>query len=418
MPLRFFLPPYVLGLCAIALAVVTRRHHREALRAAELASAYAAARMAMLSAQLQPHFLFNSLHAISVLIDESPRQASAMLARLGDFLRHALESSHWPWVDVATELAGLEAYLAVQQTRFSDRLSISIDASPESLGVCVPSLLLQPLAENAIEHGRNDSGSVLHVRVAVSVVAERLCIAVNNSRPQLRTDLSPADYGHGLSNVELRLRAAYGADARLTIGPDPQGGTSAFSICRCASLPRRGGAGGAPVNGAISTLVVDDEPLARKRVLRLLRGDPDINVVGTFSSATEAAAQAREHAPQLMLLDIRMPELDGFELVAALAESGVNPYVIFVTAYSDRSMDAFGVGAIDYLLKPFDDERFARAVARAKSLIASAQEPGRRAAPRAPRSPRGARACCCRSAARWWCWRCATSSSCRRRRST
>jgi hypothetical protein len=227
MPLRFFLPPYVLGLCAIALVLVAHRHHREALRAAELASAYAAARMAMLSAQLQPHFLFNSLHAISVLIDDSPRQAATMLARLGDFLRHALESSHWPWVDVATELAGLEAYLAVQQTRFSDRLSIAIDASPESLSVSVPSLLLQPLAENAVEHGRNEGGPALRVRVAASLRGERLCIAVSNSSPRLATQLSPADYGHGLSNVNLRLRAAYGSDARLTVGPDEQGGTSA-----------------------------------------------------------------------------------------------------------------------------------------------------------------------------------------------
>jgi two-component system, LytTR family, response regulator len=130
------------------------------------------------------------------------------------------------------------------------------------------------------------------------------------------------------------------------------------------------------VSDPIATLVVDDEPLALKRVLNLLRDDPDINVVGTFSSATEAAAHAREHAPQLMLLDIRMPELDGFELMASLAESGVNPYVIFFTAYSDRSMDAFGVGAVDYLLKPFDDERFGRAVARAKSLIGAAHERG------------------------------------------
>jgi two-component system LytT family response regulator len=126
------------------------------------------------------------------------------------------------------------------------------------------------------------------------------------------------------------------------------------------------------MSGAIPTLVVDDEPLARKRVLRLLRDDPDINVVGTFSSATEAMAQARELAPQLLLLDIRMPEVDGFEMVASLADLGMSPYVIFVTAYSDRSMDAFGVGAIDYILKPFDDERFVRAVGRAKSLITSA----------------------------------------------
>lgn len=130
------------------------------------------------------------------------------------------------------------------------------------------------------------------------------------------------------------------------------------------------------MNASIPTFVVDDEPLARKRVTRLLRGDPDISIVGTFSSAAEAATHARELSPQLLLLDIRMPELDGFELMQSLAGQGMNPYVIFVTAYSDRSMDAFGVGAIDYILKPFDDERFARAIARAKSLIASSGAAG------------------------------------------
>jgi two-component system LytT family response regulator len=125
------------------------------------------------------------------------------------------------------------------------------------------------------------------------------------------------------------------------------------------------------VNGSIATLVVDDEPLARRRLLHLLRRVPDINVVGTFGSAAEATDQAGEMAPQLLLLDIRMPEIDGFELVATLAAQGLTPYVIFVTAHSDRTMDAFAVGAVDYLLKPFDDERFARAIQRARTLIAS-----------------------------------------------
>ena len=124
----------------------------------------------------------------------------------------------------------------------------------------------------------------------------------------------------------------------------------------------------------IATIVVDDEPLARQRLLRLLRSDSGIRVVGSFESATAAARQARELAPQLLLLDIRMPELDGFELVANLADQGLNPYVIFVTAHSDRSLDAFAVGAIDYLLKPFDDERFARAIERAKKLIANGDQ--------------------------------------------
>jgi two-component system LytT family response regulator len=125
------------------------------------------------------------------------------------------------------------------------------------------------------------------------------------------------------------------------------------------------------VSEAIATFVVDDEPLARRRVLHLLSGDPGIDVVGSFDTATAAAAQARSLAPRLLLLDIRMPELDGFELLSTLATQGLNPYVIFVTAHSDRSMDAFSVGAIDYLLKPFDDERFARAIARAKALLSS-----------------------------------------------
>lgn len=127
-------------------------------------------------------------------------------------------------------------------------------------------------------------------------------------------------------------------------------------------------------NQTIPAFVVDDEPVARKRLLHLLRGDPDIRVVGSFDSAAAAATQARELTPQLMLLDIRMPELDGFQLVTALAGQGINPYIIFVTAHSDRSMEAFGVGAVDYLLKPFDDERFARALERAKRLIAARRQ--------------------------------------------
>lgn len=245
--LQFFLLPYVLGLCAIALVLVTARQHREALRAAQLARAYDAARLSMLSAQLQPHFLFNSLHAAMGLIDESPRQAATMLARLGDFLRHVLETSHSPWVDVATEFAGLEAYLAVQQVRFGGRLGVAIDASEESLGVCLPSMLLQPLVENAVEHGRSEGGPALRLRIAASVAAEHLCIVVNNSSPRLAADLTPAEYGTGLSNVDLRLRAAYGGTAHLAIGPDQQGGTTAILV-----LPVRRRAGSAALEGAPS----------------------------------------------------------------------------------------------------------------------------------------------------------------------
>jgi LytS/YehU family sensor histidine kinase len=226
-PLRFFLPPYILGLCAVALVLVTRRQNRERLSAAELSRAYSAARMAMLSAQLQPHFLFNSLHAISALIDESPRQASTMLARLGDFLRYALENTHWPWVPLESELTGLHAYLELQRTRFADRLNITIDAKEGSLDVFVPSLILQPVVENAIEHGREGGTSMLDVRINTAVVNDRLLVTVTNSRPRLERPLAPADYGQGLTNVALRLHAAYEGGAYLTVGPGAEEGTMA-----------------------------------------------------------------------------------------------------------------------------------------------------------------------------------------------
>jgi two-component system LytT family sensor kinase len=229
-----FLPPYLLGLCASALALSARGSAQARRQAAALAGECAGAHMRMLSAQLQPHFLFNALHAISVLVEDSPRRASAMIARLGDFLRHALESGRWPWTDLASELAGVEAYLAVQKMRFADGLTVAVEAAPEALGACVPALLLQPLVENAIEHGRSAGGAVVHVRIAACVVASRLCIVVSNSPSRLRADLTPADFGHGLGNVEQRLRAAYGEEGRLTVGPHGTDGTAAF-----VELPRR-----------------------------------------------------------------------------------------------------------------------------------------------------------------------------------
>ena len=238
-PLCFFLPPYLMGLGAIVLVRFAERSQREAVLATRLSADCAEARLAMLSAQLQPHFLFNSLHAVMRLIDESPADAAAMVARLGDFLRHALETSHTPWVSVATELAGLEAYLEVQRVRFSEQLTVSFDVSSAALELSVPSLLLQPLAENAIEHGRGGGGEPLVLRVVVSVVPTQLQFIVCNSGPGLTAPLLPRSYGRGLTNVALRLRAAYGGQAQLTVGPGERGHTAA--ILRLPLRPHVGG---------------------------------------------------------------------------------------------------------------------------------------------------------------------------------
>ena len=226
-PMQFFLPPYLLGLALIGMMQLARDYHRESLRSAKLWAAYAETRLTMLSTQLQPHFLFNALHAISELINEDPDRASVMLARLGDFLRHALESSKQPWVTVATEVAGLEAYLAVQQARFRDRLQVDIRIDQHAAALTIPSMLLQPLAENAVEHGRGGPSSVLAVSVAISLAGDQLLIAIRNSTPQLAAPLASGKYGNGLKNVAFRLRTAYSGAADLVVGPDPRGGTLA-----------------------------------------------------------------------------------------------------------------------------------------------------------------------------------------------
>jgi two-component system LytT family response regulator len=118
----------------------------------------------------------------------------------------------------------------------------------------------------------------------------------------------------------------------------------------------------------ISALIVDDEPVAREGIRVMLADDPEIEVAGECAGGREALSAIRVLDPDLIFLDVQMPEMDGF---AVIEEIGVEdmPVVIFVTAYDQYALRAFDVAALDYLLKPFDDERFAAALARAKAQI-------------------------------------------------
>ena len=124
----------------------------------------------------------------------------------------------------------------------------------------------------------------------------------------------------------------------------------------------------------IRTLIADDEPLARERLAKLLQEEPDVEVVGECSDGREALAAIESTSPDLLFLDVQMPELDGFGVVAALPKERV-PAIIFVTAYDQFAVRAFEVNALDYLLKPFDRERFQVALRRAIEQIRR-QEPG------------------------------------------
>lgn len=116
----------------------------------------------------------------------------------------------------------------------------------------------------------------------------------------------------------------------------------------------------------ITTLIADDEPLARRQLRSLLERDPQIALVGEAGSGEEARRAVRELRPELLLLDVRMPQGDGFSV---LEEFDKPPYVIFATAHAEHAVHAFDVAAVDYLLKPFDDERFERSIRRAKDAI-------------------------------------------------
>jgi two-component system, LytTR family, response regulator len=122
----------------------------------------------------------------------------------------------------------------------------------------------------------------------------------------------------------------------------------------------------------IRTLVVDDEPIARAGIVKLLEGESDVMVIGECRDGAEAVARIRALRPDLVFLDVQMPELSGFEVLSSLERHEL-PTTVFVTAYDEYALDAFEASAVDYLLKPFDRERFARALARARRFLAGDQ---------------------------------------------
>lgn len=122
----------------------------------------------------------------------------------------------------------------------------------------------------------------------------------------------------------------------------------------------------------IRTLIIDDEPAARRGIRSLLERDEDVVVMGEAGSGREAVAMIRAERPDLVFLDVQMPEMNGFKVLESLGDCPV-PAVIFVTAFDEHALQAFEVNAVDYLLKPYDDDRFAAALRRAKSEIVRRQ---------------------------------------------
>ena len=225
LPLEWLFYCVVLG-SAVAFEFYERYNER-ALQAVQLETSLADARLHALELQIQPHFLFNTLNAISGLVRVKRNdEAITMLAGLSELLRYTLDHAGDQKVPLDAELAVLRRYLEIQRARFPDRMSFTIDASAEAGRGAVPTLLLQPLAENAIRHGIERSASPGVVNVRAFRNDGHLNIEVFNTG-----SLGPrSDSGIGVRNTLDRLRHLYGDDGQFELKSSGEGVLASVSI--------------------------------------------------------------------------------------------------------------------------------------------------------------------------------------------
>lgn len=205
-----------------------QRYREREFRAKQLEAQLAQAQLQALRMQLHPHFLFNTLHSIAALVRNAENDAAVgMIAGLSDLLRHSLENAGQPEVRLREELQFIERYLEIQQRRFADRLTIELQIAPETLDAWLPNLLLQPLVENAIQHGvsRRSAG-----QVSIQTARENgwLSIQIYNDGVALPADWhAAASPGVGLSNTQARLQQLYGTAQRFELRNEARGGVTA-----------------------------------------------------------------------------------------------------------------------------------------------------------------------------------------------
>ncbi len=206
---------------------------------AHLQAQLADARLAALQAQLNPHFLFNTLHAISALVERDPRGVRRMIARLSELLRTTLESAGTAEVTLAQELAFLRRYLEIMQIRFQGRLEVDIRVPTDVEGALVPNLILQPLVENAFKHGIGNLEGVGRLAIEARRDGANVVMAVQDNGPGIsgqpsglgdgerageRDGTQRAAEGLGLRNARARLEQLYGSMQSLTLQTPAQGG--------------------------------------------------------------------------------------------------------------------------------------------------------------------------------------------------
>ena len=217
---------YFLTVAVLHALDLNRISKERAIHAARLQGQLSEARLEVLKMQLQPHFLFNTLHTMAALVHDDPHSAERMILRLGDLLRAAVDQAGRPVIPLAEEIDLLQAYLDIEQVRFRDRLTVTIDVPMEVREASVPNLILQPLVENAIKHGASKQLGAASIRVTASRSGSDLVLEVSNTGD--RTGISPGLVeGVGMRNTRARLTELYPGRHGFAVLVRPEGGAVA-----------------------------------------------------------------------------------------------------------------------------------------------------------------------------------------------
>ena len=323
------------------------RESREREEALRLRAISREAEIERIKAQIHPHFLFNCLGAIHSLIGTNPESARHGLMHLSRLLRNSLDTSEEPMIPLEREFQIVTDFLKLQQMRFEEGLKVECRIFPNAASHPVPPMVLQPLVENAVIHGREGGDT----RVVVMAVANErgLTIKVENT-------------------VDEEF---VGATRTMVRGGRPAGRPHADrkSVAR-ESLPDisfgYAGLGDGNLEGrtVMNILVIDDEAPARRGLKEILGklGVSRVREAGTIAQAVKAIEEER---PDVLLLDIHMPGGGGFKLLEKLPARGIP--VIFVTAHVEHAAKAFDVEAMDYVLKPVEPKRLLRSLEKVMS---------------------------------------------------
>ena len=191
----------------------------------ELQAQLAEARLDALRMQVNPHFLFNTLNAISALVERDPGGVRRMIARLSELLRHTIDRNRSDEVPLREELAFIRRYIEIMEIRFQGRLRVRMEIENEILDALVPDFILQPIVENALEHGVSRAAGAGEITIAARRDGDRVILTVRDNGPGISENVGSG--GVGVANTRERIEHLYGDQGKLMLAPAAEGGTIA-----------------------------------------------------------------------------------------------------------------------------------------------------------------------------------------------